>query len=134
MKRSSLKGLSTTVHHGFAPELMDDVFKKTNVMYKFRKNWTFETRKIKSVYYGSVKISFLGPKIWEILPSNIKNSENIFKSTIKSWKPENFLPSNIKNSENIFKSTIKSSKPENCPCRFCRLYIAEIGFYYNLFY
>ena len=42
----------------------------------------------------------------------------------------NFLPSNIKDSENlsIFKSNIKSSKPENCPCRLCKLYIADIGF------
>ena len=99
-----------------------NVFKKRNVTYKFRKNSTFETRKIKSVYYGSGKISFLGPKIWEILPSNIKNSENIFKSTIKSWKPETFLPSNIKNSENIFKLTVTSSEPENCPVT-CAAYI-----------
>ena len=94
------------VHHGLAPELMNDIFKKRNVTYNFRKNSTFETRNIKSVYYGSETISFLGPKIWERLPSNIKDSENL----------------------NIFKSNIKSWKPENCPCRLCRLYIADIGF------
>ena len=33
-----------------------------------------------------------GSKIWELLPSNIIDSENlnIFKSNIKSWKPENY--------------------------------------------
>ena len=74
------------VHHGLAPELMNDIFKKRNVTYNFRKNSTFETRNIKSVYYGSETISFLGPKIWELLPSNIKNSENlsILKSNMKS--------------------------------------------------
>ena len=61
------------VHHALAPKLMDDnfkkrnvtyYFKKRNVTYYFRKNSTFETRNIKSVYYGSETISFLGPKIW----------------------------------------------------------------------
>ena len=69
------------VHHGLAPELMNDIFKKRNVTYNFRKNSTFETRNIKSVYYGSETISFLGPKIWELLPSNIKDSENFHIST-----------------------------------------------------
>ena len=61
---------------------------------------------MKSVFYGSETISFLGPKLWELLPSNIKDLENL----------------------NIFKSSIKSWKPENYPCRLCRLYNADIGF------
>ena len=71
-------------HHGLAPELINDFFKKWNVRYTFRKNSTLETRNIKSVYYGSETISFIGPKIWELLPSNIKDSEdlNMFKSNI----------------------------------------------------
>ena len=51
-------------------------------------------------------MSFIGPKIWELLPSNIENSKNL----------------------NIFKSNIESWKPENCPCHLCSLYIADIGF------
>ena len=69
----------------------------------FRKNSTFETRNIKPFYYGSEAISFIGLKIWELLPSNFKDSEN----------------------PNIFKSNIKSWKPENCPCHLCKLYIAK---------
>ena len=85
---------------------MNDIFKKRNVTYNFRKNSTFETRNIKSVYYGPETTSFIGPKIWELLPSNIKDSENL----------------------NIFKSNVKSWKPENCSCRLRRLYIADIVF------
>ena len=92
------------VHHGLAPELMNIIFYKRNVTYNFRKNSTFETRNIKSVYYGSETISFIGSKIWELLPSNIKDSANL----------------------NIFKPNIKSWKPENCPCCSCSLYIADI--------
>ena len=39
------------VHHGLALEPINDVFKKRNVTYNFRKNSIFETRNIKSVYY-----------------------------------------------------------------------------------
>ena len=67
---------------------------------------TFETRNIKSVYYGSETISFIAPKIWELLPSNTEDSKNL----------------------NIFKSNIESWKPENCPCHLCSLYIADIEF------
>ena len=94
------------VHHGLAPELMNDILKKRNVTRNFRKNLTIETRNIKSAYYSSETISFLGPKIWELLPSNIKHSENL----------------------NIFKSNIKSWKPENCSWRLCKSYIEDIGF------
>ena len=66
----------------------------------------FETRNIKFDYYGSETMSFLGPKIWELLPSHFKDLENL----------------------NFFKSNIKSWKLENCPCRLCRLYIVCIGF------
>ena len=38
------------VHHGLVPEHMNNMFKKRNVTYDFRKISTFETRNIKSVY------------------------------------------------------------------------------------
>ena len=37
------------VHHRLATELINDIFKKGNVMYNFRKSSTFERRNIKSV-------------------------------------------------------------------------------------
>ena len=83
---------------------MKYIFWKRNVTEDLRKNSTFEERKVKSVYYGAETMSYIGPEIWELVPSNINDSENL----------------------SIFKSNIKSWKPENCPCRLCRLYIADI--------
>ena len=83
---------------------MNDLFWKRNVTEDFRKNSTFEERKVKYVYYGEETISFIGSKIWELVPSNINDSENV----------------------NIFKSNIKSWKPENRTCALYRLYIANI--------
>ena len=44
-------------------------FVKKNVKYDFRNNSTFGTRNVKCVYYGSERISFIGPKMWELLPN-----------------------------------------------------------------
>ena len=79
-------------------------FKKKKCDVQLYKKFNIWNKNIKSVYYGSETISFLGSKIWELLLSNIKDSENL----------------------KIFKSNIKSWKPENCPCRLCWLYIADI--------
>ena len=51
-------------------------------------------------------ISFLGPKIWNILPDKLKNATSLeaFKIQIKKWKPQ------------------------NCPCRLCRVYVQNVGF------
>ena len=67
------------VHHGLAPELMNDILKKRNVTDIFRKNSTFETRNLlwpvcllwsrNNVFHRSKNIG--------ILPSKIKDSENV---------------------------------------------------------
>ena len=91
------------VHHGLAPELMNDILKKRNVTDIFRKNSTFETRNL-FVYYGPETISSIGPKILEFCQVKLRIQKMLTSSNSKSWKPE------------------------NCPWRLCRLYIADIGF------
>ena len=55
----------------------------------------------KTVYNGTETLQYLGPKIWDILPKNVKHSTNLemFKQNIKKWIPT------------------------KCPCRLCRPYI-----------
>ena len=45
---------------------------------------------MKSVYHGFESISYLGPKIWEIVPAKIKetNSLNSSKIEICKWVPQ----------------------------------------------
>ena len=66
----------------------------------------FKRANIKSIHYGIQSVRHLGPKIWNIAPQNIgeSNSLNEFKSLIKLWKPD------------------------TCPCRSCKNYIAQVGF------
>ena len=55
--------------------------------YNFRQNDTLQRRKVNSVRRGTKSISFLGPKIWDLVPSDIKLSQSltIFKRKIKKW-------------------------------------------------
>ena len=61
---------------------------------------------MKSVYHGSESIFYLGPKIWEIVPKMIKetNSFNSFKIKIRKWVTQ------------------------SCLCRLCEQYISGVGF------
>ena len=61
---------------------------------------------IRTVYHGSESITFLGPKIWNILPERLENTTSVeaFKLQIKKWKPE------------------------NCSCRLCKVYVQNVGF------
>ena len=90
------------VKNEIAPEIMKDIFELQNSLYNLRLSYNpFRRENIKNIHNGSQSISYLGPKIWELVPNIMKhcNSLNKFKKLIKSWKPE------------------------VCPCRLCKTYI-----------
>ena len=124
---SSFEELSITVHRrnihylaieifkvklGIAPTSMNDIFQtraipNEGVVRSLRSQTEFYNYKNpKTVYCGTETLRSLGPKIWNILPSNIKLSTNLFK----------------------FKTNIKSWIPNNCPCRLCKPYNEGLGF------
>ena len=51
-------------------------------------------------------MSFLGPKIWELTPNELKDIENIA----------------------VFKKAIKMWSIEKCSCMLCKDYIRNVGF------
>ena len=95
-------------YNGLSPPLMNNIFKvRAKNSDNFRHFSQIYRPMVKSVYHGTESISYLGPKIWEILPKKLKNIENLahFKNEIKAWKPD------------------------NCPCRLCQVYIKNVGFF-----
>ena len=66
----------------------------------------FKTRNVKTVSYGTETLSFMGPKIWALVPDEFKKVKSLpeFKREIKQWHP------------------VKS------PCRICKTYVAGVGF------
>ena len=68
------------------PEILSDVFPlNSQSAYHMRNHAYFATRPIRTVHYGENSLRYLGQKIWELIPSYIKNGETvqIFKSNIK---------------------------------------------------
>ena len=70
------------VSNGLATEITNNVFQINPSVYNLR-NSEFKTENVKTVHYGT----FLGPKIWKLVPLEIKNSISlqIFKNKIKTW-------------------------------------------------
>ena len=71
--------------NGLSPGRFTEVFaREIESHYNLRRCNDFRIPSIRTVYHGSESISFLGPKIWNILPAKIKQptSLNSFKKSI----------------------------------------------------
>ena len=86
-----------------SPSFMQSIFCTVEKKYDLRNKPDFHTDNIRTVHNGTETISFRGPKIWELVPREIKESTTL----------------------NEFKNKIK---PIGCTCRLCRVFIANLGF------
>lgn len=115
------KDNSVTIHHKnlqrlaiemykiktqIAPMPMQELFTEKKHHYDLRNENTWETENLRTVKYGSDTIRNMGPKTWELVPNDIKESSSLqqFKSKIKNWTPN------------------------ECTCRLCKTYIYNLGF------
>ena len=97
------------VSNGLSPVLMNDIFKlRGEQTYNLRKLSQFYRSKVYDNVYdnGTESVSFLGPIMWDLVPNELKDNGN--------------LP--------VFKKAIKKWSPEKCHCRFCKVYISNVGF------
>ena len=60
------------IYRGLSPEILRETFVSKTSSYNLRRNDTFEKRKVHSVYHGTESLSFLGPKIWDLVPAELK--------------------------------------------------------------
>ena len=91
---------------GIFPALLNEVCVSRQCNYELRGNNVLERRRVKSVRHGTESISSLAPKIWGILPNEIKYSDTL----------------------QIFKMNIKKWVSVECPCRLCKIYLPHVGF------
>ena len=72
------------VSNNLSPEIIKEIFQERIVP----SNNSFTSCQVNSLYHATESLSFLGPKIWELVPLEIKESENInvFKSRVKSGR------------------------------------------------
>ena len=95
------------VLNGENPQIVNEIFRiKDETSYELRQGSCFHIPSVKTVFSGTESIRFLGPKISELIPNDIKYLENLrdFKTVIKKWKPT------------------------SCPCRICKTYLHGVGF------
>ena len=85
---------------------MKDPFSPKTIPYDLCNNNSFQRRGVNVVWYGTELASYIDPKIWDLVPSQIE-----FSGTL-----------------NAFKSKNKIWVPEGCPCRVCRVYPGYVGF------
>ena len=95
------------VANGLSPEIMSHVFPfmshvfpfmshvfpfKENHRYPTTTKNIFKSRNVRCVNYGTESLSHLGPKIWSLLPDDLKNNKslNAFKINIKQRRPTNY--------------------------------------------
>ena len=92
--------------NNLSSSLMSDIFKIKERKYNLRKESTLVLNKFRTTRYGINSISYLGPKIWDLIPDDIKKccTLNGFKQKIKLWTPV------------------------SCPCVLCKVYIPNLGY------
>ena len=74
-------------------EIMKELFKIVEGAYALRNELKLKSRKIHSVTYGIETTSFVDTRVWNILPSDLKQCKSLelFKSKIKNWILETTL-------------------------------------------
>ena len=107
--QKNLQILATEIYkakNDLGPKIMKDTFHFVQKPYNLRNDAELKRRRNHTLYFGTESISSLAPKVWELIPSDIRsaNSQGIFKEKIKFWTTD------------------------KCPCRLCKTYISNVGF------
>ena len=56
------------IHRGLSPEILRETFVSKTNSYNIRRNDSFKKRQVQSVYHSTELLSFLGPKMWDLVP------------------------------------------------------------------
>jgi len=94
------------IKNNLSPSFMKSIFPPSTHSYNLRKDVSFQSKNIHSVYHGTETITFRGPRLWGNVPIEIKNSSSL----------------------SIFKAKIRQWKPKGCQCRICKTFIPNYGF------
>ena len=78
------------VSEGLCPEIVKGLFQfRYDKPCNLRQRSQFHIPPVRTVFSGTESIKYLGPKIWELIPDEMKELESLweFKRAIKLWKP-----------------------------------------------
>ena len=68
-----------------SPTIFSELFRWRDISYNLRSNSNFLVPNVKSVFHGSDSISYIGPKIWDVVPLELKELTYLsaFKKVLK---------------------------------------------------
>ena len=107
--QKNLQKLATQMYkvkYKLSPTPMQELFTEKEYRYDLRNKRSWNMHTMRTLNYGIETITNMGPKIWDLVPTDIKQSKTLveFKKKIKKWK------------------TI------SCECRLCKSYIYSLGY------
>ena len=75
------------IRKGLSPSYLNELFSIHTTQYEMRDNERYSLPAFNTVQYGKNSIRYLGAKLWNNIPVNIKTSVslNTFKSAIHKW-------------------------------------------------
>ena len=60
------------VKHRISPKTMCELFNEANAPYNLSQDVSFRSCNVKTALYGTETLSYLGPKIWNLIPFDIR--------------------------------------------------------------
>ena len=85
--------------------IMDDILQTRTLPYNLRSNTDFARISVNTSRFGLNSLRYFASKVWNIVPSDIKNASNL----------------------NIFKNKIRKWEPKECHCNLCQPYVSNLG-------
>ena len=65
------------IDRGLSPDVLGEIFVPKISLYNLRSNSTIERHQVHSVYHGTESLSSLSPKIWDLVPLELKQLESL---------------------------------------------------------
>ena len=77
------------IHRGLSPDILTEIFVPKVSLYNLCRNNNFERCQVYSVYHDNESLSFLGPKVWDLVLLELKQLESfeVLKLKLKKWIP-----------------------------------------------
>ena len=94
------------VKNDIMPNVLSEFVTIREQNYNSRQPSDFLRDRANSTNYGIESIRILGPKIWDLVPNEMKLASNL----------------------NSFKERISKWKIKKCPCRLCKIFIQGVGY------
>ena len=94
------------VKNGLSNQIMSELFDLRNIKYNLCSQTDFSLGTVYMTNYGLRSLRYFAPKIWNMIPADTRNVNNLSEFTLK----------------------IKSWIPDASPCNLCRSYVSQVRY------